>query len=775
MARNHTPADPQRRAIGALRAGENRMRKVVLAGLKSLEYVDAPAEEVPVEGTSVFNVRCCAVCRTDAKMWSQGHRDLSLPRVPGHEVVVTNGAGNRFAVWPGRSCGHCRYCLSGRENLCEEMKIMGFHTDGGFAEQVRAPEASLVPLPDGLSDTIACFAEPVGCVFNLLDKLGPVKGCRVIIYGGGTMGLIAALAFKDAGAHPLVIEKSEEKRLKTDPFLAVTGITCVKDTVESEFDVVVNACADVIAFDLGIVKAGKGGRFCFFSGITKNEHIETNLINAIHYKEVVISGAYGLTRQNMVDGVPFMERYQSHLALLVEACIPPETAPRVMEKVVSGEGLKYILDFTGLYLTPASGCRNKETLISAEKRGEGAPGPGTGRAADDDLRRPACQGRAVTCGIDTAGGAGGPVPGEEAVDAGAASGPERFCRELISGILPVDQTLLAPAQGKIDNKTKPLGALGTLEQLAVQMSLIQQNLSPCIRRKALFVFAADHGITEEGVSAYPREVTRQMVKNFLDGGAAINVLCRHHHIDMKIVDMGVDGDFEPHPDLIVKKVRRGTRNFALEPAMTSQEMFTALYHGMSVFLESHTVSPVDIVGLGEMGIGNTTSASAIISTICGIPPAQATGRGTGVDNKGLSHKAEVIEKALLFQRPDPCNGLEILEKVGGYEIAGIAGAVLAAASKRCAVVLDGVISTAAGLVASVINPDIRGYLISGHKSIEVAQKAALEYMGITSVIDFKMRLGEGTGAALTMDTAEAACKIMCEMASFDDAGVSGKL
>ncbi len=749
------------------------MRKVVLAGLKSLEYVDSPEEEDAQEGTSVFNVRCCAVCRTDAKMWSQGHRDLSLPRVPGHEMVVTDGGGSRFAVWPGKSCGGCRYCLNGRENLCEEMKIMGFHTDGGFAERVSVPESSLVPLPDGLSDVIACFAEPVGCVFNLLDKLGPVQSHRVIIYGGGTMGLIAALAFKDAGAHPLIIEKSEEKRLKIAPFLAATTILCVKDTVESEFDVVVNACADVIAFNLGIVKAGKGSRYCFFSGITKNEHIETNVINAIHYKEVVVSGAYGLTRQNMVDGVPFMERYQSHLSLLVEACVPPETIPRVMEKVLSGEGLKYILDFTGVHLTPESDCRDHGTPTDT---GESAHGERcvtqlAGRAVDDDLSG-AWQGGAITCGVRSAMGS---VTGKTDVDAGGAPDPERFCRELIEGVSPVDETLLAPAQGKIDNKTKPLGALGTLEQLAVQMSLIQQSLSPCIRRKALFVFAADHGITEEGVSAYPREVTWQMVKNFLNGGAAINVLCRHHHIDMKIVDMGVDGDFDPHPDLIMKKVRRGTRNFALEPAMTPQEMFTALSHGMSVFLESHSASPVDIVGLGEMGIGNTTSASAIISTICGIPPAQATGRGTGVDNKGLSHKTEVIEKALLFQRPDPCNGLDILEKVGGYEIAGIAGAVLAAAFKGCAVVLDGVISTAAGLVACLINPDVRGYLISGHKSVEVAQKSALEYMGITSVIDFKMRLGEGTGAALTMDTAEAACKIMCEMASFDDAGVSNKL
>ncbi|SMC37890.1 nicotinate-nucleotide-dimethylbenzimidazole phosphoribosyltransferase [Desulfocicer vacuolatum DSM 3385] len=749
------------------------MKKLVLAGLKRLEYVDTPEDDFLTDD-SVFKVRCCAVCRTDAKMWAQGHRDLSLPRVPGHEMVVVDRGGHRFAVWPGKSCGHCRYCRGGRENLCEEMKIMGFHTHGGFAEEVVVPASSLVPLPGELSDPIACFAEPVGCVFNLLDKLGSIRDDRVIIYGGGTMGLVAALVFKDAGAKVLVVEKSEEKRSRIAPFLEATAISCLKDTVESEFDVVVNACADFIAFSLGIVKAGKGSRICFFSGITKNETIESNLLNLIHYKEAVVSGAYGLTRKNMVDGVPFMEKYQHFLELLVEACVSPVAVAGLMQQVVDGKALKYIIDFTGDYLEEFSvlqgGGSGNGSPIDAEKN---VVAHGIKNGNYTGAHGQSTSGCVMARSLDSSGGTSEKISGNISTE--TALPGEGFCRDLIKSISPVDMAMAARVQEKIDNKTKPLGALGTLEQLAFQMSMIQQNLNPCIHRKALFVFAGDHGITEEGVSAYPREVTRQMVKNFLDGGAAINVLCRHHHIDMKIVDMGVDGDFDSHPDLIVKKVRRGTRNFALEPAMTRQEMFTALGHGMSVFLESHDNTPVDIVGVGEMGIGNTTSASAIIATVCGITPAQATGRGTGVDNKGLIHKTEVIEKVLAFQQPNPADGLEILEKVGGYEIAGIAGAVLAAASRECAVVLDGVISTAAGLVACVINPDIRGYLISGHKSVEVAQKSALEYMDITSVIDFKMRLGEGTGAALTMDTAEAACKIMCEMASFDDAGVAGKL
>jgi nicotinate-nucleotide--dimethylbenzimidazole phosphoribosyltransferase len=288
------------------------------------------------------------------------------------------------------------------------------------------------------------------------------------------------------------------------------------------------------------------------------------------------------------------------------------------------------------------------------------------------------------------------------------------------------------------------------------------------------VFAADHGITEEGVSAFPSEVTAQMVMNFLAGGAAINVLCRHNDIGIHIVDMGVNADLEPHPDLIDKKIGHGTRNFALEPAMTRKEALQALEAGMSCFLDAHAQRPVQILGLGEMGIGNTTSASAIISAATNISPDKATGRGTGIDDSGFRMKVEIIKKALAFQKPDANDGLDILCKVGGFEIAGIAGAALAAASKGVAVVLDGLISTAAGLVAYLIRPEIGGYLISGHRSVEVGQAAALERMQLNPVIDLEMRLGEGTGAALTIDVVVAACRIMNEMASFEEAGVSEK-
>jgi nicotinate-nucleotide--dimethylbenzimidazole phosphoribosyltransferase len=266
-----------------------------------------------------------------------------------------------------------------------------------------------------------------------------------------------------------------------------------------------------------------------------------------------------------------------------------------------------------------------------------------------------------------------------------------------------------------------------------------------------------------------------MVNNFLDGGAAINVICRQHKIDLCVVDMGVRARFGSHPMLRNKKIRMGTRNFAVEAAMTPEETRQAVERGMDAFLAEHTRQRIDIVGLGEMGIGNTTSASAIISAVTGTASDEATGRGTGIDDKALERKAEIITNALRFHNPDPGNGFEILQKIGGYEIAGIVGAIIAAASTKTAIILDGVISTAAGLIAYLINPDIQGYLIAGHKSTEIAQKAALSQLKLDPIIDFQMRLGEGTGAALTMGLVETASRIMREMASFEEAGISKKL
>jgi nicotinate-nucleotide--dimethylbenzimidazole phosphoribosyltransferase len=703
--------------------------KMVLKGLRRLEIEEK--EVTPLthrHGYVSLSVVCCAICRTDAKMWEQGHRDLVFPRVLGHEMVVEDDFGRRFAVWPGKSCGHCRFCRASRENLCEDMEITGFHNDGGFADRVLLPERSLVSIPDDFDPHVACLAEPVGCVVNVFEKLSLEKNDRVIVYGGGTMGLIAALYAMDNGFDPVIIEKSEEKIRVDEPFLKKTSIKCAKKTNESEFAAMINACPDFIAFCNGIAKVGKAGQISFFSGISKNEHIETNLLNLLHYKEIKVSGAYGLTREHLKEAIPFMLRHSESLKLLIEQVVFPRQAPLLMKNVLSSGYLKYILDFR---LSEKKDISEKKATLPPPPHKVSVPGSNRNRLESGSL-----------------------------------------CKHVFLGIDPVTDDLLPAALAKMDEKTKPIRALGRLEDLAIRMCLIQNSLSPRITRKNLFVFAADHGITQEGVSAYPSEVTGQMVENFLSGGAAINVLCHQNDIDLKIVDIGVEKDFADHPWLIRCKVARGTRNFAVEPAMNRRQMFRALECGMRTFLEAYENRRIDIVGLGEMGIGNTTSASAIISVITGITPEQATGRGTGVDDKGLAHKTEVIEKALNYHSVDPDDGFEILCSVGGFEIAGITGAVLAAASKRVAIVLDGLISTAAGLVAYVLNPDVRGYLIAGHQSVEPAQKAALSRMGLSPVIDLGMRLGEGTGAALAIDLARSACNIMTHMATFEEAKIS---
>ncbi len=339
-----------------------------------------------------------------------------------------------------------------------------------------------------------------------------------------------------------------------------------------------------------------------------------------------------------------------------------------------------------------------------------------------------------------------------------------------------DISLKKRACDKMDMKTKPPGSLGRIEELAVQMCLIQNTLSPRATKKGHLVFAADHGVCVEGVSAFPAEVTSQMVLNFLSGGAAINILCNVNNVALAIVDMGVNSDFENAAGLVRKSVRKGTRNFAIEAAMTEKEALQALQYGGDAYeeLKKKMGGEMQVLGVGEMGIGNTTSASAVIAAATGCSAEEVTGRGTGVDDEGFKRKREVIDAAIKLHQPDKNNGIDILCNVGGYEIAGMAGAALAAAADGTAVVLDGVISTAAGLIAWLINSDISAYLISAHKSVEPGQVAALDLLGIQPLLDLNMRLGEGTGAVLAMNLVESACAIMCEMASFKGAGITNR-
>lgn len=345
-------------------------------------------------------------------------------------------------------------------------------------------------------------------------------------------------------------------------------------------------------------------------------------------------------------------------------------------------------------------------------------------------------------------------------------------KEYLSKIKPVDMTLEKDIQKKLDSLTKPLGALGRLEETAKKYCLIKGTSTPILKEKVIFVLAGDHGVVEEGVSAYPQEVTQQMVLNFLGGGAGINVLAKHAGARVVVADFGVKGKIK-NEILKIKKVNEGTKNMAKGPAMSKEEAEKSIEYGIEL-AEEEMKNGIDIIGIGEMGIGNTTPASAITSIITGSPVEDVTGRGTGIDEKGLEKKIETIKKALDINKPDKNDGMDLLTKVGGYEIGGMAGIILAAAVKKIPVVIDGFISSSAALIAYQLNKDIKDYLIASHCSVEQGHKAILNYLGLSPLLDLNLRLGEGTGSALGVGLVEASIKILNEMATFDSAGVSNK-
>lgn len=346
--------------------------------------------------------------------------------------------------------------------------------------------------------------------------------------------------------------------------------------------------------------------------------------------------------------------------------------------------------------------------------------------------------------------------------------------QTISEIRPVDVQLLEVAQRRLDSLTKPKGSLGRLEDFARRIVAITRKETPSVDKKAIIVMAGDHGVTQEGVSAYPQEVTRQMVYNFLEGGAGINVLARHIGARVVVVDMGVAADLEPRRDLVSLKVNHGTRNIVEGPAMTRDEALRSITNGIKVFNEEFERG-IDIVGTGDMGIGNTTPSSAIASVFTGLSARDVTGRGTGIDDEQLETKIKVIERAIELNQPDPDDPLDVLAKVGGFEIGGLAGVVLAAASKRIPMVIDGFISGAGALIATELAPRAKDYIFAAHRSAEVGHKALLERMGLDPILDLNMRLGEGTGAVLAMNLIEAGVKVLSEMATFSSAGVSERL
>ena len=341
----------------------------------------------------------------------------------------------------------------------------------------------------------------------------------------------------------------------------------------------------------------------------------------------------------------------------------------------------------------------------------------------------------------------------------------------LKAIKPLDSSAMAAARRRQASLTKPHGSLGRLEELSIQLAGIRGEAIPTLEHKAIITMAADHGVVAEGTSLYPQEVTRQMVYNFLQGGAAINVLGNHIGARVIVVDMGVIGGFELLPGLLCKMIDFGTKNMAKEPAMTRQQAVDTLNAGIEV-VEAEANKGLDIIGTGDMGIGNTTASSAILAAISGEPVKRTTGRGTGIDDNQLAHKTEVVERALSVNRPDPKDPIDVLSKVGGFEIGGLAGVMLAGAARRIPVVIDGFISGAAALIATGLSPQMKDYLIAAHVSAEAGHQLLLDFLGLKPLLNLNMRLGEGTGAALGIFLAEVAVRVLGQMATFAEAGVS---
>jgi len=351
----------------------------------------------------------------------------------------------------------------------------------------------------------------------------------------------------------------------------------------------------------------------------------------------------------------------------------------------------------------------------------------------------------------------------------------RDLNDYLQGIEPIDQSNAVTAQAREDMLTKPQGSLGRLEELATAIAAMKREDLPTCNRKTIFTFAGDHGIVEEGVSAFPQEVTPQMVYNFIGNGAAINVLARNAAADIVVADLGVAADLNiEHPFFRDCKVAKGTQNFAKGPAMSRDQAIQSIVAGIEIFEAEHKKDRIDLVGIGEMGIGNTTPATAILAVISGEPVELLVGRGTGIDDEGLKRKAAAVKRGLEINQPDKNDGLDILSKVGGFEIGGLAGVVLAAARNRVPVLIDGFISTSAALIAYVLNPVCAQYIIASHSSVEGGHKKMLEILDKKPLLDLGLRLGEGTGAALAMNIVEAAIRILNEMATFQSAGVSNK-
>jgi nicotinate-nucleotide--dimethylbenzimidazole phosphoribosyltransferase len=335
----------------------------------------------------------------------------------------------------------------------------------------------------------------------------------------------------------------------------------------------------------------------------------------------------------------------------------------------------------------------------------------------------------------------------------------------------LDEQALSAAKERLANHAKPAGSLGVLEGISARLAAIKGTIDVKLTNKQIVTCAGDHGVTQEGVSLFPAEVTPQMVYNFAAGGASVNVIANHAGAAVKAADIGVNHDFEPDLPIFHKKVRHGTANFTKEPAMSRDEAVRSIEAGIEIVHELESEKPLDLLGTGDMGIGNTTPSSAIIAAFSGIAVEELTGRGTGIDDQTLAKKIEVIKTGLALHQPDPNDPLDVLYKVGGLEIGALAGLVLGAAARGIPVICDGLISTAGALIACELAPCAKNYLFASHKSVEIGHRFMHQRLGLEPLIDLQFRLGEGTGAAVCMELLDLSTRILADIKTFEEVGI----
>jgi nicotinate-nucleotide--dimethylbenzimidazole phosphoribosyltransferase len=341
----------------------------------------------------------------------------------------------------------------------------------------------------------------------------------------------------------------------------------------------------------------------------------------------------------------------------------------------------------------------------------------------------------------------------------------------IASIKPLNGEVFKQANERLANQARPAGSLGLLEPASARLAAIFGTLDVRLDNKVIITCAGDHGVTEEGVSLFPQEVTPQMVFNFVNGGASINVLGRHAGARVIAADLGVNYDFEPDLPIFHKKVGKGTANFARVPAMSRVDAVRSVEAGIEIVQELRADGPLDMLGTGDMGIGNTTPSSAVIAAFSGIAVEKLTGRGTGIDDAALANKIRVIEQALALHRPDPKDPLDVLANVGGFEIGGLAGLVIGAAAASIPVVCDGLIATAGALIACELAPAAKAYLFASHRSVEVGHRFMHDRLGVEPLLDLQFRLGEGTGAAVAMELLDAATRVLCDIKTFEEVAI----